>query len=306
MLFTDLLNKQEAIIKPSFDKLINDALTKQRHPGDMLIWVNNGFYDKSVLNYKMSDGKLLNPHVVGPGYIGHSENAHYNFIHQYRQAYLSKLTYPEYLKEFERAPEKRQQINTLIDFEETTINLEMLVYLKFWEADGIIKKFYELIRILHSESYDWYFKIMESNRDTDTTGNRQDIIRKLIRDRIKGSFPDLFLAIQTAYKTQIRNAIAHSKYSFQDRNIHIHNFIEEDPHSQLRNITFDEWITIFHITLMLHNEYISATNFVKKHYAEIAMANNNLFPILITEKSGKEYEAMLSYRPEYDQWNYRQ
>lgn len=306
MLFTDILKKHEATIRPPFMKLVEDALNKQRHPFDMLIWINNGFYEESVLNFKPAEGKTLNPHVIGPGEIGHSENAHYKFIHQYRQAYLSKLTYPEYLEQHEYTADRRKEIDDLTEFEETTINLEMLVYLKFWESDSIIKKFYELVRIANSEPYDWYFKVMESNRDTTATGKREDLIRNMIRDRIQATHPGLYDAIKLSYKTQIRNAIAHSKYSFQGRNIHIHNYIKADPHSQIQNITFNEWVDIFHTTIVLHNEYIRAINYVKKHYAAIAAENKNQLPILITEKSGKEYEAVLVYRPEFEDWHYRQ
>lgn len=306
MLFTDKLIEFEKIIRPSFEQLVNDALIKQNHPGNMLIWLNNGFYNESIFNYKPIDGKVFNPHVVGPGEIGHSEQAHFRFIHQYRQAYLAKLKYTEYLKQLEFTEDRKKEIDELVDFEETTINLEMLVYIKFWESDSIIKKLYELVRICNSENYDWYFKIAESNRDNNATGNRQDLIRKEIRDKIEKTYPSLYSCIKKAYKTQIRNAIAHSKYSFQGRNIHIHNYIKEDPHSQISNITFDEWVDIFHITTVLHNEYIRANNYINEYYDSVAKKHNNEFPILITEKEGKQYELPLIYRPDFKDWRYKQ
>lgn len=305
MIFKDVLLKHEAIIRPEFQRLVETAFERQSHPGDLLIWHNNGFYDESYTNFTTSDGKRLNPHVIGPGDIGHSEQAHYKFIHQYRQAYFSKISFEDYLKSLSYSPENSAKIDELVEFEETTINLELLVYLKFWEADNIIKKFYELVRILYSEPYDWYFKVMESSRDTNSTGTRQDIIRKLVRDRLKDEFPGIYNAVKTSYKTQIRNAIAHSKYSFQGRNIHINNYIKEDPHAQIRNIPFDEWIDIFHLTIVLHNEYIRADNYIKDRYAEIALNNGNVFPIKITEPT-KSYEFLLQYRPEWGDWGYKQ
>jgi hypothetical protein len=306
MLFVDILKKYENPINESFDKLVETALSNQSHPGDMLIWVENGFYNEDVLKFKGRNNMTLNPHVVGPGEIGHSESAHYRFIHQYRQAYLSDIPYADYITKHEYSPERREEIEKLVEFEESTINLEMLVYLKFWESDSILKKLYELVRIANSETYDWYFKIAESNRDPDATGTRQDIVRKMIRDRIKDKCPDLYEAIKFSYKTQIRNAIAHSKYSFQQRNIHLHNFIEQDQHSQISNIPFDEWIEIFHKTILIHNQYIHAHNRVREHYKRLAEQSDNLFPILITEKSGKQYEFPLQFRPDAGFWGYYQ
>lgn len=306
MLFKDVLIKHETELQDEFNKLIELAFAKQSHIGDLLIWYNNGSYDESILNFKLANGTTYNPHTLGIGDIGHSEIAHYKFIHQYRQAYIYKSTFTEYQKLLEYSPERSEEINELIDFEETTINVEMLVYLKFWESDSIIKKFYELVRIINGEPYDWYFKIQESSRDTSATGARQDIIRKAIRDRLKTDFPNIYTAIKTAYKTQVRNAIAHSKYSFQQRNIHIHNFIEQDPYSQIKNITFDEWITIFHLTIVIHNAYIRISNFVADEYARLASINNNILPVRITELGGKEYELPVVFRPEFKDWHYKQ
>ncbi len=306
MLFKDELLKHEEELQAEFNKLIELAFAKQSHIGDLLIWYNNGSYDESILNFKPADGTTYNPHTLGPGDIGHSESAHYKFIHQYRQAYLYKSKFSKYQKQLIYSPERSEEIDKLIDFEETTINLEMLVYLKFWESDNIIKKFYELVRIINSEPYDWHFKIYESSRDTNATGVRHDIIRKSIRDRLKNDFPKIYNAIKVAYKSQIRNAIAHSKYSFQQRNIHIHNFIEQDPHSQIKNIPFDEWITIFHLTIVIHNAYIRISNFVADEYARLAVANNNILPVRITELDGQEYELLVIFRPEFKDWNYKQ
>lgn len=306
MLFVDVLEKIEQELRPEFNRLIETAFSRQTHIGDLLIWYNNGFYDETTLNFKPADGKVYNPHLIGPGEIGHSEYAHYRFIDQYRRAYLYKLPLSEYLPLLEYTPERRKEIEDLHEFEETTINLEMLVYLKFWEADSIIKKFYELARIVNSEHYDWYFKIDESNRDKTSTGVRHEIIRKKIRDRFQNEFPIIYNAFKTAYKSQIRNAIAHSKYSFQQRNIHIHNYIAEDKFSQIKSVSFDEWIDLFHITTVIHNEYINIGNFVRDEYANLALKNNNILPVRITEISGKQYELLVKYRPEFQDWGYLQ
>jgi hypothetical protein len=132
------------------------------------------------------------------------------------------------------------------------------------------------------------------------------IIRKLIRDRIEAHSPTLYQIIKDTYKTQIRNSIGHSNYSFLGRHIHPNNYIKEDPHSQIRAISFDEWIDIFHNTLILYNEYIRMNSLINDHYAQIANENGNTMEIFVTEKNGKQYPTYIEYRPEWKDWKFKQ
>ena len=180
----------------------------------------------------------------------------------------------------------------------------MLVYLKFWEADLIIKKLYQLVRLLNKEHYDWYFKI--SSRDKNSTGSRQEIIRGKIRDRIKPFSETIYLLFKNTYISQLRNSIAHSNYSFQGRNIHLNNYIESDPSAQLKYITFDNWVEIFHSTLVLHNAYIAMNNFINNFYGKVAMENDNTLTVRITDLDKKQYNLQVEYRPKWKDWNYKQ
>ncbi len=304
MLFVDKLKEKDALIRPEFESFFAEIIKNQPHPGELLIWINNGFYNPDVLKFEGKDGKKLNPLVIGPGSIGHSEDAHYRFIHKYRTQYLYEKNFTEYVKLLEWTPERRKEIDGLIEFEETTIQLEMLIYLKFWESDSIIKTFYELTRLVSGETYDWYFKVQESNRDKDATGNRQDLILKHIKPKLKERFPKMWDAINEAYKPQLRNSIAHSNYSFQGRNIHPNNYIENDQYNTIQNVTFDEWIEIFHTLISFHNSYIWLKNKVNRFYAEHALANGNMIEVIVREKEGKEYPICLSYRPEFEDWRF--
>ena len=166
----------------------------------------NGFYEESISESNTFSEKKYNPHVIGLGPEGHSELTHYSFIHKYRTTNISKLNYPDYLKLHEYTSDRSKEIEELIDLEETSIQLEMLVYLKFWEADLIIKKLYQFVRILYGEPYDWYFKVQESSRDKNASGSRQDIIRLKIRDRLQKHSQIIYALITNTYKTQIRNS----------------------------------------------------------------------------------------------------
>lgn len=307
MIFKDKLKEKGLIIRPEIDKLLDIAWNKQAHIGDLLLFHINGFYQEDTLIWNENNPeKKFNPHVIGPGSEGHSEQAHYSFIHKYRTTNISKLTYPEYLKLHECTQERSKEIDELVDIEETSIQLEMLIYLKFWETDMIIKKLYQFTRALNGEFYDWYFKVSESNRDKTSTGTRQDILRKSVRDKIKPHSEKLYQVIKDTYKTQIRNSIAHSNYSFLGRHIHPNNYIKDAPHASIRALSFNEWIDMFHNTLVLHNEYIRMNNLINDHYAKLASKHDNTMEILVTEKDGKQYPLYVEYRPEWKDWKFKQ
>lgn len=306
MIFKDKLEEKVSIIYPEINNLLDIALNKQAHIGDLLLFHINGFYQEDTLIWNKNNPKnKFNPHVFGPGSEGHSEQTHHSFIHKYKTTNISKLTHPEYLKLHEWTQKRSKEIDELVDIEETSIQLEMLIYLKFWEADMIIKKLYQFTRALNGEFYDWYFRISESNRDKTSTGTRQEILRKSVRDKIKPHSEKLYQVIKDTYKTQIRNSIAHSNYSFLGRHIHLNNYIKNDPYASIWSLSFDEWIDIFHNTLVLHYEYIRMNNLINNYYAELASKNDNTMEILVTEKDKKQYPLYVEYRPEWKDWKFK-
>ena len=304
MIFKDLIKKFSNELHPEFENILDLGFSNQYHPGEMLLWKINGFYDDYLAGIQPNEGMKLNPHVIGPGIEGHSEQTHYDFINQYRHSNISENKFTEYLERVKYDPEKKEEIDKMVSFESISIQIEMLIYLKIWEADLMIKKFYELARILNGEPYDWYFRVAESSRDNNSTGTRQEIIRKLIRDKFSKRSDFLKDWITSIYKTQIRNSIAHSNYSIIGRNINLNNYIKNDPAAQLNNVEFDEWHNIFHKLLLLHNEYIWLGNTINDIYAERYLKGEKI-EILITEKNGKQYSFELDYDENYKTWRYK-
>jgi hypothetical protein len=305
MIFSDILKKKDKVLKPEFDKLFDDILSNQTHNGDLLLIRTNGSYNPEVHEWTNIKEKL-SPYVIGPKEEGLSDQLHYKFIHDYRVQGLVEPTYYEYLKEHEWSSERSDEIDQLTEIEGMTIQLEMLVYLKIWEADLFIKKLYQLTKLALGENYDWHFSIAESNRDKDATGTREKIIRKKIRDRLEKIYPQIYSAIKNAYRTQIRNSIAHSKYYFIGRTIHPNNYIEKDPASQLKVVHFDDWIEIFHDTMIIYNEMIRLFSKVDKHYEKEAKNNKLLQEVRINrlDPDVKTEYQILKYRPTWKDWRW--
>ncbi len=303
MLFSDILEQKAKIIAPEFKQLFLDAINNQTHDGDLLLIKVNGAYNPEV--YKWTNFPNENPYRIGSGPEGHSDYAHYKFINQYRSTNISDIPYPEYLKRFEFSEDRIKEISLLEDAEGLSIQSEMLIYLKIWEADLFIKKLYQIANLINGVEYDWHFRIKGYNRETkESTGTRENIIRTKIRDRLKVQYPGIGNALKNAYKTQLRNAIAHSSYFLIGRYIHLTNHDADDPYAQIKVLSFDEWNSLFHDTMVIYNQLIGFSNWINNFYSRVAMDNNGVVQIRISRKYPKEEVtySMLRYRSEFNDW----
>ncbi len=301
MLFKDKLNATGPAVHKGFQELFKKALENQGHPMDLLIIGLNGFYNPET--FELSDGKMSSPYVMGPDSTGHSEDLHYNYIHDYRTKNIYEKSHSEYLKELEYSPEKREQIDKLVDVESLTIQTEMLIYLKVWEMTHFLKGLYQFGRILNGEHYDWHFKL-RVGEDNTGIATAQNLIRTHIRDVIRPFSEPVYDCFKTAYKSQIRNSIAHSNYSFLGRNIHPNNENPHAPFLQITSLTFDEWIDMFHATIIIHNCYIWFKNEINDYFGKLALANGDRLEIRINKEDDSEVYAYVSYRPEYNDWRW--
>lgn len=283
MLFKDILDQKTGDLYPIFDKFHDVAGKNQTHPGDLLLVHENAFYNPEVHTWDNIKEKL-SPYMKGLGQEGHSAYTHHDFIGEYIHKNTIATPYAEYVHNHNYTEARRDEIRKL-EFEESiSIQIEMLIYLKIWESDQLIKQLYQLVLLLNGESYDWHFKIKETNRDTEGTGTREKILRIKTRDRIKRFIPELYDSLKTTYITQIRNSIAHSQYSIMGRNIQLNNYVESDPASQLRSVTFDNWVDIFHETIVFYTQLQRMLDEINKNYGILAMKNDDQFEIRINRR----------------------
>jgi len=303
MLFQELLNKKYNLLKPVFNELYEMTFKNQTHPGDLLLVHQNGFYNPEVFGWDNIPEKL-SPYMMGPDMEGHSEDTHHKFIGNYVTNNITNQTVDDYLIQVSDVSNHLKEVQELEGLESISIQTEMLIYLKIWEADAFIKSFYELALIANGQPYDWHFKIKESNRDKTATGNRDEIIRKLIRDKFEHVLPLLYNSFKSAFKTQIRNAIAHSQYFIYGRQITLNNFVKEDLSSQLKGIPFNQWIDIFHETIIIYSLYNELLTRVLNEYGHLSMQNGNIFEIRVNMKlpEKKTVYRRIEYDPHYKLW----
>lgn len=280
MIFQDILNKKHQTLQPEFDKLLGLCEQNQTHYGDLLLVHQNGFYYPEVHTWDNIPEKL-SPYVMGPSSEGHSEHTHHDFIGKYITENIQSQSYEDYLESVKYDTNRISEIQALENAEAYSVQQEMLIYLKIWESDSFIKSFYQLAKIANGEPYDWHFKIKENPSKINSTGSRGEIIRNLIRDRFKAILPKLYNSFEAAYKSQVRNAIAHSQYAALGRYITLNNYDKSSKYNTLPSVQYNDWIDMFHETIVIYSSYNRMLTALLNHYHNIAAMNDNLFEIRI-------------------------
>jgi hypothetical protein len=282
--------------------MLNLSFNNQAHYGDLLLVNENAGYYKDV---EKADNLpfIPDPYTIGPQLEGHSEITHHKFIGEYIKS-VSNVNYKEHLKAVVYNPDRKEEIDELIGEEEFTIQIEMLIYLKIWESDTFIKKMYQLARLINGENYDWHFKIKGHDKNDSSGLPRSVLLNDHVKRKFKGKLPKLYNYFNTAYKTQIRNAIAHSQYSILGRSIILNNYIEGSK-KLLSHITFDEWTKLFHQTIVLYTLYTEFFNRVNDIYYNNSLIDNSSVEVRINRLYPiAETRYMVLYtRPFFKDWS---
>lgn len=233
MIVAELLEKNDSAVREGIDELFAAAESNQTHEQDILLIDQHGFYDELLAQPDVREEHELSPYVIGPHYVGHAEATSYEFIDSYRQSHMIDRGG---LEESMRDEDFKRDERFMVEIEKS-------IYLKFWESDLILKKLYQLICLVNGGSYDWHFSISPDPREGP---KKHEIIREEIRDEVEEECPSFYSVVKDNYKTQIRNAIAHSQYAFMGRSIHYLNH-SEDPkaHSPIQAMFFDDWYDFF-------------------------------------------------------------
>ena len=89
----------------------------------------------------------------------------------------------------------------------------------------------------------------------------------------------------------------------------MNNYVKEDPASQLHGLKFDEWIEMFHHTMIIYNEQIGLFEKARRLYSETAKHHDNLILVRVNRQDPEERTELrfLKYRqltPEFGRWSW--
>lgn len=288
MVFTELLNQFESEVKEAVEELFEKAYSNQKEKNDLLLVIVNGFYDDKNAQALKSNG--YSPYVIGPAQIGYSLETLYEFFDYYRKTNILKSDFDSLLakNETREAAEHNERLS---------INIELMIYLKFWESDLLLCQLYNLTNLATGEYYDWH--------NTKVLDSRMDLIRNKIQKPIEMICPKMYKLIEDIYSNQIRNAIAHSKYHFIGRALILANK-DESVFYKLYNIPFDNWEERFHKTLLLYNYIIGSINKYSALYQEEVKDKHNGLAVSIPKLSavGLRVNQWMKYDIAFKVWRW--
>ena len=280
MLFRELLDNYSATVQDALDELFSAIKANQTHEQDLLLIEVNGFYVPEYADPNVRMNMKLSPFVFGPGgWEDQADQTQYRFFDAYRRQMINGSR-EKYLEDFSSNKEK-QMLHDL------TIQVELMVYLKFWESDRIIKKLYQMSNLALGRNYDWHFTV-------DKDDSRQEIIRLQIRDPLKDVTPKYYQLIKDIYLSQIRNAVAHSQFYITPGGLGFTN-TDEKNHAPLYQMKFDDWEHRFHKLILLYNGLIGKFNSIRSEYVKEQEDKEFGLQIRMTKKDQTEKNSWLKF-----------
>lgn len=280
MLFRETLDKLSPEIDAALDELFDTIKKSQTHEQDLLLVEINGFFDEKLEEPGVKKRFNLSPFVFGPqGWVYYADHTQYRFYDYYRRQIVNEPR-KDFFKDYDSSLEKQA-------FYDITLQMELMVYLKFWESDRTLKRMYQLSNLAQGKNYDWYFAISQDD-------SRHTIIRGLVRDPIKNICPKYYKVLKDIYLSQIRNATAHSDYYITGRKL---GFCNHDPnnHAPLTQIDFDEWEDRFHKLILLYNGLIGRFEKYHQEYIQQQEGKEYGLQIRLTERNGNEKHGWVKY-----------
>lgn len=248
MLFKELLEKYASEVESALDELFINVKQNQRHEQDLLLIIINasytGFWDFPNKKYA--------PYSFGPGgWINNADLNQQEFFIFYSH-YIELKSRNDYFIDYNENKEKRAMFEFLLQ-------LELMIYLKFWESELMLKRLYQLSVLAQGKNYDWHFAL--NDRDTP-----QKMIRKKIRDSIMDTCPKYYQLLKTIYQSQIRNAAAHTQYYIVGQHLGFLN--SNPPDAPFTQIDFTIWEEKFHKLFLLYQGISKRMYYLSLEYIE--------------------------------------
>lgn len=262
MLYINKLEAQQPGVREAVEELFNKAFEKQTHHQDLLLVLQHGYL-------------LNNTPVIGIGEVGLSKDTQYEFYDWYRKSFI--VDYDDFM-------EKTKESDEYKEAERLSIQIEKIVYLKFWESDMILKTLKQLVSLANGKKYDWYLKIPTNPRE----GNKSEVIIKEIQNAAQNVCPKYNDLLKNTYSRELRNAIAHSQYFIYDRMIGYLN-------CKRKGLSFDDWGSYIGNTILLQNELIRSQSIWTDFYMEKTLKNGHL-DVRVNKIENKSIQGNLKMR----------
>lgn len=224
MIKKKLLKKFENEVDEAIVEAFEACLSNQKNPGDFLLFLENG-HKTSVVMDGFSD------YIIGQGLKGIADWDRQMFL----EFYYSQLPFEKIYNRF-RKKDRKEYIY------KNSLHFDLMVYTHSWEAYPNLSRFKQMANMVSNASYDWDIQVPDFTRHT--------FIRQEIRDVFRNKNLKLADIISRSYHSQLRNAFAHSDYSFFKTGfIELRNYKGEPW--EMKELSYSEWDDRFTLTILL-------------------------------------------------------
>ncbi|OYU83368.1 MAG: hypothetical protein CFE24_11730 [Flavobacterium sp. BFFFF2] len=172
-----------------------------------------------------------------------------------------------------------------------SLTIELMIYSHLWESKHNLANFKKLADLIDSKPVDWELKIPEDSKFMFVKNNIRDVFEKY---NLK-----IYQIFKECYRSQLRNAFAHSLYHFSLNGHYLVFENYKEPNHQIKEMSFDDWTVIFLKSTLLQNEYHN------KFSREIeALEKGKEYEVTMID-ANKTVSAYLSYDHEFKRFKGR-
>jgi len=219
------------------------------------------------------------------------------FVIDYRMDKYKDETRLKFLSNFLSAFYSFPSSQSSTDDNEQRLHMELMIYSHIWESKPFLRKLHRFAHLDNKEEYNWNVIIPDMRK--------HNFIRNDIRKAFEINNNPLAEVIKKGFHTSLRNAFAHSEYSFDSndkvRSIILYNYSGEPW--ELRDISFNDWSLRFVYSALLSYYLLDLT-----HKSRINLINEfgkDTFNIKHPSKSGGLNNVIIEYRQECDSFNFK-
>ena len=264
MIRVNEFRKIDIEIKNAIREAFEFGKSNQKDKNDYYLFLSNATY---IENYV---GTNVSPYVI--------DNRMDYLIDSHRLDFLTK-----YLKTYYSF----SQFNTSDSKESLT--MEMMMYTHIWESKNFLKQLIKLLDLCNGNEYQWNYEIPDA-----TNGDsKQLLIRDTLRDGFKAKSLKIADIMTSGYRSQFRNAFAHSDYSFglNDEKINLHNY---KPNSyEVDSVGIDEWTKFFCHSFLLNYHF-------QNYYYQERQKIENPIELFLRNRTGDKKKGIIEYDRERD------
>lgn len=223
----------EPIVLEAIEELFICCISRETKENNFLLFLENAHYEESLLKFN------VDPYIIGDGNMGFKDND--------RIAFLTAFTEIDFEKFYDKAENSQEEF----EIRQKSTALSMMVYIQFWESKYFLRKLRLLALLASGNEYDWYLNVRPTN-----TFN---FIKNDVRSVFQKEGLKIYGILKDAYKSQIRNAFAHSDFYISDKKIYLDNYDTNDNWS-IEYLNFEDFDKIITITLLIHHALVILTD----------------------------------------------